>query len=688
MINKAILQDALADYKRDFLLFDWKDEQYKWQAIRWFQNHWNIDAENFADMLDESLAKAYNLLTSGNYYARGMIVGFAGANPEYTRIMFRELYDESKDFFERMSVFKEKAEYALKTFTPEASNHFQDEKAISIYLWLKYPDKYYIYKYGEVKRMIDSLESDYVLKKGAYEANVRNAYALYEEMHEAVSKDSELISLFENNLTDDCYPDPNYHTLTFDVGFYISRYYSQKDKIENTLGDDDSDSIRYWLYAPGNGAEYWDEFYNKGIMGLGWDEIGDYSQYDSKEEIKTALQKTIDSSRTFSNVVHAIWQFANEMKPGDVIYVKKGLHNIIGRGVVKSDYRYAPDRLSMKNIREVEWTHKGMWPHPGGQAAMKTLTDITAYTEYMDLLANLFASIDDPDTDDKVVLYEPYESDDFLSEVYMTEDEYNSLVTLVQNKKNVILQGAPGVGKTFAARRLVYSIMGEKDKSRVMMVQFHQSYSYEDFIMGFRPTENGFELKTGAFYDFCKEAEIDSENDYFFIIDEINRGNLSKIFGELFMLIETDKRGIQLRLLYSNEKFSVPKNVYIIGMMNTADRSLAMLDYALRRRFAFYEMKPGFETDGFKKYQDTLDDSRFNALIECVKTLNQRIAEDDSLGEGFCIGHSYFCNLKEVTGQTLLSIVNYELVPLLKEYWFDEPAKVREWTDRLERAIK
>ena len=206
--------------------------------------------------------------------------------------------------------------------------------------------------------------------------------------------------------------------------------------------------------------------------------------------------------------------------------------------------------------------------------------------------------------------------------------------------------------------------------------------------MGFRPTENGFELKTGAFYDFCKEAEIDSENDYFFIIDEINRGNLSKIFGELFMLIETDKRGIQLRLLYSNEKFSVPKNVYIIGMMNTADRSLAMLDYALRRRFAFYEMKPGFETDGFKDYQDTLDASRFNALIECVKTLNQRIAEDDSLGEGFCIGHSYFCNLKEVTDQALSGIVEYELIPLLKEYWFDEPSKVREWADKLRRAIK
>src|SRR5699024_7598761 len=168
------------------------------------------------------------------------------------------------------------------------------------------------------------------------------------------------------------------------------------------------------------------------------------------------------------------------------------------------------------------------------------------------------------------------------------------LVALVQNKKNVILQGAPGVGKTYVAKRLAYSMMGEKDPNRVMMVQFHQSYTYEDFIMGFRPSENGFELKRGAFYKFCKLAEIDSEREYFFIIDEINRGNLSKIFGELFMLIENDKRGAELQLLYTDEKFSVPSNIYIIGMMNTADRSISILDYALCRRFPFYVMCDGF----------------------------------------------------------------------------------------------
>jgi len=208
--------------------------------------------------------------------------------------------------------------------------------------------------------------------------------------------------------------------------------------------------------------------------------------------------------------------------------------------------------------------------------------------------------------------------------------------------------------------------------------------------MGFRPSVSGFELKKGAFYNFCKKAEEDSDNDYFFIIDEINRGNLSKIFGELFMLIETDKRGIELQLLYSDERFSVPENVYIIGMMNTADRSLAMLDYALRRRFSFIDLKPAFETDGFRAYRAGLGSDKFDRLIACVENLNTVIAADESLGEGFCIGHSYFCNLtaETVTDQALFAIVEFEIIPLLKEYWFDEPVKVRDWSNNLRSAIK
>lgn len=340
-------------------------------------------------------------------------------------------------------------------------------------------------------------------------------------------------------------------------------------------------------------------------------------------------------------------------------------------------------------MRKVKWTHCGEWSHPG-QAVLKTLTDITPYTEYVAKLNALFEAEQGEEFEEKEIEYPAYTADDFLRDVYMSDKDYTTLVNLLAEKKNIILQGAPCVGKTFAARRLAYSMMGEQNSERVMMVQFHQSYSYEDFIMGYRPKESGgFNLRQGPFYQFCKKAESDNENDYFFIIDEINRGNISKIFGELFVLIERDKRSkVKLQLLYSDEKFSVPENVYIIGMMNTADRSLAMLDYALRRRFAFFELKPGFETPQFINQRNAVGNAKFDKLIGAVQRLNEVIANDETLGEGFQIGHSYFCIFENVNDNRLSNIVEYELIPMLKEYWFDEPTKVREWSAILRSAIK
>ena len=280
---------------------------------------------------------------------------------------------------------------------------------------------------------------------------------------------------------------------------------------------------------------------------------------------------------------------------------------------------------------------------------------------------------------------EPYTKEDFLSQVYMTAEQYDTLKILLKNKKNLILQGAPGVGKTFAAKRLAYSIMGEKDDSRINFVQFHQNYSYEDFIMGYKPCEDGFQMTYGVFYRACIHAAREPEKDFFFIIDEINRGNLSKIFGELLMLIEKDYRGEAISLAYSKDKFFVPENLYIIGMMNTADRSLAMMDYALRRRFSFFEMEPGFRTDGFRAYQESLQNETFNMLMEQIADLNRAIAADDSLGEGFCIGHSYFCgqSRESCTEEWMKSVVYYDIIPMLQEYWFDDKKTVRNWENRL-----
>ena len=451
--------------------------------------------------------------------------------------------------------------------------------------------------------------------------------------------------------------------------------------------------IRYWIYTPGEQARLWDDFFHEGIMGVGWDDVGDLSQYTSKNDIRTALQKMFSDDKSHKNDTHALWEFVNKISIGDVVFVKKGYSVVLGRGIVDSEYIFNDKRDEYKHVRNVKWTHFGEWEHPG-QAVQKTLTDITSYTDYVEKLEVLFrdeSELPENVEDKPEIQYPAYIESDFLKDVYITSERYKTLKGLLLRKKNIILQGAPGVGKTFAAKRLAYSIIERKDTSRVKVVQFHQSYSYEDFIMGWRPDGNGFKLEEGPFYKFCKLAEVDDENEpYFFVIDEINRGNLSKIFGELLMLIEDDKRGDSIRLLYKDEQFSVPKNVHIIGMMNTADRSLAMIDYALRRRFAFFDMAPAFQSKGFTEYQRGLSNAKFDALISTVEHLNLDISKDASLGDGFRIGHSYFCiedNDDIIVDDWLSDVVEYELVPLLNEYWFDEPKKFTEWAKQLRNSI-
>ena len=480
-----------------------------------------------------------------------------------------------------------------------------------------------------------------------------------------------------------------YHSFP-ELSYYAwkSNQSGKTEETTTTTVDSNIKETNYWIYSPGDNASMWDEFYKFGIMGIGWDDVTDLKEFSSKEEIKEYMKKVYDPSYSYKNNAHCLWQFANEIKVGDVIFVKKGMHKIIGKGIVTSDYIYDTSRSTYKHIRKVDWQNKGEWEHPG-QAVMKTLTNISAYPDYVQKLLALFAEdISEEVSEQKEIKYPLYSKDDFLNEVYMDEDTYNTLTELLEAKYNVILQGAPGVGKTFAAKRLAYSIMGQKDTSRVAMVQFHQSYSYEDFIQGYRPSKDGFELENGTFYKFCKEAEEDNERPYFFIIDEINRGNLSKILGELMMLIEKDKRGEKIKLLYSNEWFTVPQNVRIIGMMNTADRSLALMDYALRRRFAFFDFAPAFSSEGFKNYLAEKNSQKLESLITAVESLNNTISSDESLGDGFRIGHSYFCTDGEITDEWLKSVVEYEVIPLIKEYWFDEPTKVRDWSATLRSAIK
>ncbi len=811
MFNKAKLQTALEAYRKNFTPDWWKKEQYKWIAVQSFHDNWRPEAENFPEMLEESIKPAKNLLKSHGTFAGKTILELAGFAPEKVRAMFEALFDDSGDVVKRIAAFKESAGALWKEYRDDGSQHYQDESAISVYLWLNFPDKYYVYKLGIVKEVAKILEADYTFTKGEYDDNMRNFYRFYDELCDEIKKDAEAVEIVNSYIknTGGCYSDPKFKTLTVDVCFFISQKYGKgrsddgdaewfgldydpgitvgewgrllrdpgvftekalqivarmKDyggeatctqlaqkygenknfynsgsvalarqvcetaRVEPNIredgstrwwtvlytgrrADDDEEGsfvwrlrdelsealdgfdlsgvklyadrkVRYWLCAPGRGARIWDDCVREGIIAIGWEEIGDFRQYHSKAEISAKLNEVLEPDKKYASTARSLWEFAEVMKPGDIIFAKKGTSTVIGRGVVEGDYEYDPDRDDLKNTRRVSWKEIAEHPYPG-IAPQKTLTEITD-KDMQDKLNALYDSRDEPAAE---TAPDAYTETDFLSEVYMSEERYNDLVGILKSKKNIILQGAPGVGKTFAAKRLAWSVMGEKDDSRIEQVQFHQNYSYEDFVMGYKPVGDGFELKYGVFYRFCqKAANRPSDEPFFFIIDEINRGNMSKIFGELLMLIENDYRGKKLTLAYNGLPFSVPTNLYIIGMMNTADRSLAMIDYALRRRFSFFEMEPGFETEGFGKLQAEQHSEKLDKLIEKIEELNTAISEDRSLGKGFRIGHSYFCFSKDdpCTDEKLRRIVKYDIIPTLEEYWFDNEVEFNRWKDALQ----
>lgn len=284
-------------------------------------------------------------------------------------------------------------------------------------------------------------------------------------------------------------------------------------------------------------------------------------------------------------------------------------------------------------------------------------------------------TIQNADTEEEPVIEaENYDEQKFLDEVFIEKNEYETIKKLLENKKNIILQGAPGVGKTFIAERLAYSIIGSNNINQIETVQFHPSYSYEDFVMGYRPCENGFKCDSGIFYKFCKKAEKNPDKKYFMIIDEINRGNISKIFGELILLLESDKRNKKyVKLAYkSTEHFTIPSNLYIIGTMNTADRSLAIIDYALRRRFYFITIKPAFNSEKFKNHLLQLGASpkEIENIVIKIEKLNKDIKKH--FGPGYEIGHSYFYNYSNADNW-FNNVVEYDIRPLLEEYWIDDP---------------
>ena len=633
-IANARIKEVIDLYKADFTDID-RGERFKWIAVKHFQDNWDVDiaAADFADMLERSFAKHVNLLDSGVARPLGLMVFFARREPETVRSLYKALFDESQALESRISNFTDGVGIFVDKMKQEDEgwkSTFQDQHAVSVYLTFRHPENYYIYKYSILKAVAPAFGIE-------QEADRLTTYTLMcDAIREAAVADEELIAMSHARLGDDCYQDANNRMLAMDIAYYALRLQKEKEEARKLAAKPAVvQDFKKWLEAPTrkNGKPY------------------DY--------------KTV---KVYLNQVEGEAQKLVPPYSGEI--------NLFYYDTIES---YAPQFDTITGIiAKGNITVNGAYP--------KVLQLYKEFLEERKTPPLNTAAVPTPASGLPEVAYS---REKFLEEVFLTADNYDSLINQLIRKKNLILQGAPGVGKTFAAMRLAYSLIGEKNSERICLVQFHQNYGYEDFVMGYRPDDSGFKLEDGVFYSFCNKAAADPDNDWFFIIDEINRGNISKIFGELLMLIETDKRAedYAVELQGTNKPFFVPDNVYIIGMMNTADRSIALIDYALRRRFAFFTLEPAFENESFQEYVESKNNDKFGSVIELISKLNDEIAKDPLLGAGYKIGHSYFCTDDPIDSKLLRDIIIYEIKPLLSEYWIDDTDKVQDWTVKLLGAV-
>jgi len=694
MIDKRKLQLILQDYKKDFPKLFWTDKQnnekYKWVAVKHFQVNWDIDADDFLEMFTQATAKTENLLAAMNYFPRGMIIEFCKAAPEDVRQMFRDLFDESKSVVTRIETFIKESERLRTTYQPADGwkSHYQNTNSITTYLWLMYPDKYYIYKYSECRAVANEISNDYKPTKGAKPETLIGAFGLYDEIADFLDTDSELVQMVRTALDDTCYADPKLRTVAIDVGFYISRHYSQK---ESTTATPQTESINHAWYVGAviNNEDMLDTFVAEGRWQNGYTD----KHLEDVKSMKPGDKIVIKASYTRKNV-----PFKTNGTTVSVMGIK-AIGTIIenpgdGRNVtVKWDEVFDPVKewyfFTARNVlwhverQEDDWVYGALldFTFSGVKQDIQKFLELPFWKDRY---------VSDDDTEGESVADE--EETSAADELPVRNPRTSKLHSM-----NTILYGAPGTGKTYSTAEYAMAIIEGRDvrkgkftsderkelitgykesikSGRIVFTTFHQNYGYEEFIQGLRPSNNANTLSfikaDGVFKKMVDTAIGDHENNYVFIIDEINRANISKVFGELITLIEEDKRWGELNemsvTLPMGDVFAIPNNLYILGTMNTADKSISLIDTALRRRFDFVEVPPAPEF---------IEDETLRKVLTII---NNKLA-DDLESSDLLIGHAYFIGKTE---DDLAEIMNRNIIPLLYEYFYDHAKKVKAIIDK------
>ena len=606
-----------------------ENEVYKWYAIDHFQQQWDINAVDFYEMFKESFRKRGNLVYQNSF---SFLDALGKYFPEQLRNLFIIVYS-SDDFYIKLDKAKNFAENSIEKLREKLNktnfNHQFDERTLSFLLTMQNPSENTFYKSTLYNQLCDYLDI-IPQKERKYKHHIELLFQMVPFLNNP-----------QLNLLKE-------HFVPKGVDFPLLL---AQDIVYQNMNKENEDPKRYWLYSPGEQAVKWEEFYNEGIMAIGWDELGDLENYTDRKSILEALINNYGGGEDQRNNVSAIDDFCNgenKINKGDIVIAKKGTKTLLGYGKVISDYYFDEERATYKHYRKVKWLKKGVWD-TNNNLPTKTLTDVTTYN-----------------SDIEGIKYAQYLLNIMNGNTQAQEN--NLIIKLLKYKPQIILQGPPGTGKTREAKRIAKALLGlgENDSlegnEQFKLIQFHPSYSYEDFVRGIIAEtvdeKIKYSVKDKILGSFAQEALKDKDKPYVLVIDEINRANLSAVLGELIYALEY--RGEAVQSMYAIEgenNLILPPNLYIIGTMNTADRSVGHIDYAIRRRFAFVNILP-------KDLTNELGDQFKSALFAKVTNLFNTNLSTEFKKEEVQLGHSYF-----ITKNTPIDIRwEYEIEPILLEY--------------------